>query len=80
MNYASLARRVPPSRRNEHVPFSTHMEVAALEPDEQSRWLSTAAEEGLTKVELRARIVGERNGRVQPKTITCPECGASIET
>jgi hypothetical protein len=62
INRTSVARRVPPSRRNPHVSFSCHAEVAALEPADQRRWLKTAEQEALSTHELRARVQAERAG------------------
>jgi hypothetical protein len=76
MNYASLARRVPPSRRREDVPFSTHQEVAPLEPNAQRHWLALAEKERLTKAELRGRIKGETDSR--SRSLVCPACGETI--
>lgn len=59
INYASICNRVPPSRRNDHLSFSHHAEVAALEPAAQKEWLEVAVEERLTKNDLRARIKDE---------------------
>jgi len=75
MNYASLARRVPPNRRRDGVYFSLHQEVAPLPPAEQKAWLKTAEEEKLTKAELRARIKGP------PEVIeveVCESCGRPL--
>jgi S-formylglutathione hydrolase FrmB len=54
MNYASVCAHIPRSRRRATVAFSTHMEVAYLEPDEQKYWLDQAAANHWTKEELRA--------------------------
>ncbi len=53
-NYAWVASRV--SLRNETLTWTHHLEVAALEPSEQERWLEAAAKENLSTRELRARI------------------------
>lgn len=71
-NIMSVGRRVPPSRRRERVSFSLHAEVAALEPEEQVRWLEVAEKERLTKTELRARIRPQLPPAV--KTVVCPFC------
>lgn len=45
MNYASVAKRVETSRRNEKVDYSIHVEVACLPPKEQVKVLAKAAKE-----------------------------------
>jgi hypothetical protein len=77
-NIMSVCRRVPPSRRRPGVPFSLHAEVAALAPQEQSKWLEVAESEKLTKTELRARL---RPNPLPParRQITCPRCGERID-
>lgn len=81
LNRTSVARRVPPSRRNPSLSFTAHAEVAALEPADQIRWLDTAASERLAVHELRERIRAERDGTPD---ITTPEricrcCGRAYE-
>jgi hypothetical protein len=74
-NYASIANRVPPSRRRLGVSFSLHAEVAALSPNEQRHWLKVAATESLSKMELRERI--RPQGELPPAGVVtaCPACG-----
>lgn len=77
-NGMSIARKIPKSRRREGVTFSTHAEVAALPANDQKRWLKVAAEERLTKDELRSRVKAEKNGT--PDVLTsepsvCDKCG-----
>ena len=55
MNYTSVCAHIPRSRRRPKVAFSTHMEVAYLEPAEQDRWLKEAEKHKWTKEELRAQ-------------------------
>lgn len=55
-NTEYIGKAIPMSRRRDDVDFSTHAEVAALEPDEQTAWLEQAAELGWSRVELRAAI------------------------
>lgn len=45
MNYAYVAGAIEPSRRREIVDFSTHAEVASLEPEDQEKVLAKAAKE-----------------------------------
>ena len=42
MNLGSVARSVETSSRNEVLSFSHHVAVAALEPEDQRKWLSKA--------------------------------------
>lgn len=44
------------SRRRESVEFGLHAEVAAMDPDDQTRWLDLAESEGWTRRELRLSI------------------------
>lgn len=74
MTYASVCAKVPRSRRNKALPFSTHQEVAPLEPDEQKRWLREAAEKQWTKMELREAMSPTPPPAVEV-TCTCPTCG-----
>lgn len=77
MNYASIARRIPPgkgSRRRLNVSFSIHGEVASLPPPDQKRWLETAAQEKLTKAEVRSRIKVERGTAEPLHQERCPTC------
>lgn len=75
MNYTSVCSRIPRSRRRANVAFSTHMEVAYLEPDEQEHWLKEAAAHKWTKEELRAaRKVADPTPAVEV-SCTCPTCG-----
>ena len=79
-NYASIAKRIPPTRRRPLVAHSKHAEVAALPPAEQKRWLKVVEDEKLTKAELRHRLRDE--GHLPPtraRTIFCPHCGVEIE-
>jgi hypothetical protein len=75
-NGMSIARRIPRSRRRDGVTFTTHGEVASLAPNDQRRWLKIAAEDRLTKDELRSRITAERNGTPDflPPPEVCPAC------
>lgn len=78
-NYQSIAKRVPPSRRRAGVSFSIHGEVASLPPELQEHWLTVAANEGLTKQEIRERLRPRKElppAREEP--ITCPHCHSSF--
>jgi hypothetical protein len=81
-NNLSIARRVPRSRRRRELHFSTHAEVASLEPNQQKHWLKVAVEERLTKTELRSRIQAQRDGQshVLPPEApeVCESCGRPL--
>lgn len=72
MNLASIARRVPPERRREHLPFSTHAIVAPLSARDQERWLTRAEDEGWSRRELKAAIEGDTT---VVDRHNCPDCG-----
>lgn len=79
-NYASIAKRIPPSRRRPLVSFSKHAEVAALPPAEQTKWLKETEDDNLTKAELRVRL--RDAGALppaRPRTVFCPHCGVEFE-
>lgn len=57
-NYKWVASRVESSRRREGLAFGHHAEVAALEPQEQDRWLDRAGAESLSRSALRAALRG----------------------
>jgi hypothetical protein len=73
MNYVSVARRVPPSRRRARLSWSHHEAVASLEPRERDRWLDRAEAEGLSVEELRG-LRGTRDlpAPVGPEPSDCP--------
>jgi len=75
MNYTSVCARIPRSRRRALVPFSTHMEVAYLEPAEQERWLREAESGRWTKEELRAARKAEGNHTPEVVECVCAACG-----
>lgn len=62
INYASLRQAawvcasIELSRRRDTLDWSKHMEVAALKPREQTRWLAKAEAEELPVAELRRQI------------------------
>lgn len=74
MNYTSVCAHIPRSRRRATVPFSTHAEVAYLEPAEQEKWLKEAASNGWTKADLRLARAKENPPAVEV-TCSCPTCG-----
>lgn len=75
MNYTSVCSHIPRSRRRPKVPFSTHMEVAYLEPAEQEHWLKEADRNNWTKEELRsARKAADPTPALEVECV-CPTCG-----
>lgn len=63
-----VAKRVPKERRREDVSYAHHVEVAALEPEDQSKWLKRAKDEELPRDRLRA-LIREARG---PQKIVAP--------
>jgi hypothetical protein len=61
-NYAWVASRLEPTRRQAQLSFSHHAEVAAFEPDDQDEWLRRALANGWSRNRLRAEIRAERSG------------------
>jgi hypothetical protein len=59
-NYAWVASRFEPSRRQDNLSFSHHAEVAALEADDQDEWLRRALVEGWSRNTLRNEIRKQR--------------------
>lgn len=73
-NVMSICERVPRSRRRENVHFSTHAEVAALEPEQQKDWLQKAEQNGWTKNDLRREIQGLEQPAMEVHCV-CQVCG-----
>lgn len=61
MNIASVCRKIARSRRRSELSFSHHEAVSALEPEEQTEWLSRCIEEEWTREELRQAIRDTKN-------------------
>jgi hypothetical protein len=74
MNYASVARRVPPERRRAALPYSYHAVVAPLKPREQERWLKKAEREGMKRRELEAAVKGT------PEKVTIRDLAQAVWT
>lgn len=66
--YAYVSRKVEISIRMENLSFSHHQLVAAMEPEEQEKWLKRAAEEGISVAKLRAAI--KENDNQTSETLT----------
>jgi hypothetical protein len=89
-NMASLAACFEISRRRDNLSWSHHAVVAALDPDEQDRWLDMAAAERLSVADLRTelRAVERRRGaqeraNAEPakenvSDFICPRCGYRV--
>ena len=82
-NYRSIAKHIPPSRRRARLSFSTHAEVAYLEPSERDRWLDEAVRNDWKRDEMRGARRAARLGlttntgvEVEPsENSRCPTCG-----
>ena len=90
-NMASLAACFEMSRRRDNLSWSHHAVVAALDPDEQDRWLDMAAAERLSVSDLRIELRSvERRRDAQDRACTdralhedtsdfvCPRCGYRV--
>lgn len=60
MNWGSVARKIPTSRRNEALSFSHHVAVASLDPEEQERFLSKAENRKWSVKKLREMVLNRR--------------------
>jgi hypothetical protein len=90
MNMVYVASSIEPERRREDLSWSHHAEIAALEPDEQDRWLERAERDRLSVRCLREAIRTERRGAKagepgEPRPArhratggVCPSCGHSL--
>jgi hypothetical protein len=86
-NMASLAGCFEMSRRRDNLTWSHHAVVAALDPDEQDRWLDMAAAERLSVADLRIELRSverQRDAREHTHSqmaegdvsgFICPRCG-----
>jgi len=59
MNYAAVCRAVPPERRRQALPFSSHALVAKLPAREQRRWLDRAEKQDWTRRQLSEALSGD---------------------
>lgn len=84
-NWATVARKVHPSRRREDVRFSHHAEVASLPPEQQTEVLERVSTEDLTVSETRDLVRQEQQStaerefgkaEVVPAPNHCEHCGA----
>lgn len=65
-NIRSVCNRVPKATRRPELDFTHHEKVAALDPDDQVRWLQRAVDETLNTSELAQAIKDEKHGYVEP--------------
>lgn len=90
MNMVYVSGQIAPVLRREGLSWSHHAEVAALEPDEQQRWLTRAEQARLSVQDLRLMLRKAR-GVERPLTaareqaaadhaLVCPECGHAFAT
>ncbi|MEA2373130.1 MAG: hypothetical protein QOH12_3524 [Solirubrobacteraceae bacterium] len=90
MNMVYVAGNIDPLQRRETLSWSHHAEVAALESDEQERWLDRAEESRLSVRDLRLLLRKSRSRDKQLKVVhataaqdhalVCPECGHAFES
>jgi hypothetical protein len=65
-NYASVARRFPPSRRHSNLSFQHHAEVAPMSEAEQDLWLARAQAGGWSRNALRRQLALHRASTRRP--------------
>lgn len=75
VNYRSVCKRVPRSRRRSSLSFSVHAEVAYLEPRERDRWLEQAERNDWKREQMRealhhARLVSGNSGPMGNLAVT----------
>jgi hypothetical protein len=75
-NIAYVASRYAPSRRRDHLAWSHHETVAALEPGDQDRWLDLAAAEKLSVADLRLEVRTARRVAAAASTAHCEQLPA----
>lgn len=90
MNMVYVATRFAASRRREDLSWSHHEALAALDPEEQDRWLDQAALHRWSVADLRTmlrmarRELAEESDGVEvsaerpPPMLKCPRCGEEI--
>ena len=61
MNMVYVATRFEISRRRENLSWSHHAELAALDNEEQERWLNRASDHRLSVQDLRRGLSGARD-------------------
>jgi hypothetical protein len=91
MNMVYVASRFEISRRRENLSWSHHETVAALDPEEQERWLDLTTAQRFSVSDLRlemrtaqrrssVRVVDPVPDTPQPRqqVVVCPKCGHEI--
>jgi hypothetical protein len=76
-NWATVARKVHPSRRREDVRFSHHAEVTSLPPEEQTEVLGMAAEGNWVIRETREEVERRHQERAEREFAATPEKNGS---
>jgi hypothetical protein len=94
MNMVYVASRYEISRRREGLSWSHHEAAAALDPEEQDRWLDLAEAQKISVSDLRAELRSARRAaekaasnasqtetpRENPHLEVCPTCGQTLPT
>lgn len=78
-NLASVAGAVELSRRRDNLSFGHHVEVAGLEPREQTKWLGRAEKEKWAIVELRRQIRASTATDPPEKTLGPADQGVEVQ-
>lgn len=93
MNMVYVATRFSVSRRRENLSWSHHEALAALEAEDQDRWLDQAAQHRWSVSDLRMMLrasrkgekeivedggEGEAEGECAAPMVKCPRCGEEI--
>lgn len=73
-----VAERIESSRRRKDVGWSHHREVAALPPEEQEAMLDIAADQGMTRFELRQAVKAHKEDQnaIPADSAPTPTCAA----
>jgi hypothetical protein len=91
-NMASVALSFDLSRRRDNLTWSHHAALAALEPEEQDKWLDRAATDRLSVADLRQELrCSQRTSKVDAardidstsapeveEALICPHCGHEV--
>lgn len=72
-NFVRVARKVESSRRRDDLSFGHHDAVAAQEPEDQTRWLQRAVQNGWSVMQLRDAIT--RQEEAQQEALSAPVAG-----
>jgi hypothetical protein len=91
-NMRYVAARFDVSLRRDNLNWSHHALLAALEPEEQARWLDRASADRLSVDDLRCELRTARRGHysdspldrpvqantARPAIVVCPNCGSQV--